>query len=222
MKYYIISILITILMVTTGVQQIQQVQSQTEVVTETKNKNMLQSVSKQNVTMCNAEIEPIPDPIDPDIIKVQQITGWDLEISTYFIEEANARNVSIFEEALPIVAVETGHTYRFDLTNKNTNGTHDGGAFQINGSTYTYIIKQLKAEGREFDYNNRLDPKLNIASGMYWISYLKGNHQLENHKLFTSYNRGVAGAKQYASRCGTYETRYSREVIRIKNELIKQ
>jgi hypothetical protein len=44
---------------------------------------------------------------------------------------------------------------------------------------------------------------------------------LEEHSLFTSYNRGVAGAKQYVSRAGTYETRYSREVMRIRTELIK-
>lgn len=209
---YIISFLLIIFMVILGVNQ---VNSQLE--TNNQNKKI---IVDEKVKACNNIEEP--EQINPDIQKVQEITGWSEEIATYFVEQANGRGVKIFHEALPIANIESGGTYRFDAAHINSNGTVDGGLFQINDITYLGIKKQLKLEGWQFDSWDRSDPYFNITAGMYWISYLKNAHQLEYHALFSSYNRGVHGAKQYASRCGTYETRYSREVIRIKNELIKQ
>lgn len=208
MEKYIIAILIVVLLTTTGVYQ-----AKSNLIETQNNKNEIQQTIKLK--------PPEPEPINPDILKVQQITNWDLEIATYFVEEANARNVNIFEEALPIAHIETGGTYRFNASNTNTNGSTDGGLFQLNSITYKEIVKQLKAQGREFDSWDRNDPYVNIAGGIYWIAYLKDKHNLEDEALFTSYNRGVHGAKQYASRSGTYETRYSREVMRIRTELIK-
>jgi hypothetical protein len=220
---YIISITIITLFVTIGVNQVQtQLNQQLE--TDYKNKMQLTNIIEQTQpinTILAFDIQQEPEPINPDILKVQEITNWDIEIATYFVEEANVRNVDIFQEALPIAHIETGGTYRFNASNTNTNGSTDGGLFQLNSITYKEIVKQLKAQGREFDSWDRNDPYVNIAGGIYWIAYLKDKHNLEDEALFTSYNRGVHGAKQYASRSGTYETRYSREVIRIRTELIK-
>ena len=202
MKKYILAILMVILIVISGVHKIQ---SQTE-----------ENQYKTHNINIDQPIQPIR-PTNFDIIKVQQITGWPLEISTYFVSEANKRNVKIFEEALPIASIESGNTYKFQKIHLNTNGSTDGGLFQINDVTYRGIVKQFKAEGREFKSWDRTNPEFNISSGMYWIAYLKDNHQLEGHKLFTSYNRGVMGAKKYASRCGSYETDYSRKVYLIRN-----
>lgn len=208
MEKYIIAILIVVLLTTTGVYQVRS----NPIEVQNKDTEIQQTIKLK---------PPEPEPINPDILKVQRITNWDLEIATYFVEEANARNVDIFQEALPIAHIETGGTYRFNASNTNTNGSTDGGLFQLNSITYKEIVKQLKAQGREFDSWDRNDPYVNIAGGIYWIAYLKDKHNLEDEALFTSYNRGVHGAKQYASRSGTYETRYSREVMRIRTELIK-
>jgi len=215
MRKYIIVILSLILIVATGVYQVQQVQPQTE----TQNKNIIQNTTKENIAMC-AVIPELINPNVQNVQKIQAITGWPEELVIYFINEANSRQVKIYEEVLPLIHIESGGTYKFDLIHKNTNGTCDYGVFQINENTYIHIIKQLKAEGREFESWDKLNPRLNIACGVYWISYLKNNHKLDNHALYSSYNRGVYGAKQYASRNGTYETRYSREVVRVKNELL--
>ena len=157
--------------------------------------------------------------INPDYIKVSEITGWDEKIVKYFVDEAEYRGVSVFEEALPIISIETGNTYRFDLVNNNTNGTSDIGTFQINDITYPYIVKSLKNEGREFDSWCRFDPQFNIAAGVFWLSHLKNYYNLEDEVLFTSYNRGVMGAKNYASRNGTYVTNYSKTVKSISDDL---
>jgi len=170
---------------------------------------------KQKIITCNTI--PIVEQIDPDIIKLSIITNWPIETSTYFISEANKRGVSVFNEALPIVAIETGHTYRFDLIHYNVNKTTDQGLFQINDILYPTIVKCLKEESREFDSWSRLNPEFNIAAGMFWIAYLKNEHQLEGHKLFSSYNKGIVGAKKHASRSGNYETEYSRKVYVIRN-----
>lgn len=47
----------------------------------------------------------------PDYVQVSQITKWNLEISKYFVSEAKLRGVSVWEEALPIISVETNGTY---------------------------------------------------------------------------------------------------------------
>lgn len=100
----------------------------------------------------------------------------------------------------------------------NTNGTSDKGIFQINDITYKHTVEQLKAEGRQFDSWSRLNPEFNIAAGMYLIGHLKNKYDLEGHKLFTSYNQGVTGARAYASRSGSYQSRYSKEVESVKEK----
>lgn len=206
MKKYVITLLLVALMVTIGSCQVQsQIQTQ-----------------NINIVKQKPELQVKPQPIDPDIAKVQQITNWDLETSTYFVEQAKGRGVKVFDEALPIACIESGGTYRFDAIHTNKDGSIDGGLFQLNDITYKEIKKQLEVEGWEFESWERTDPKFNISAAMYWIYYLKNTHQLDEHQLFSSYNRGVYGASIYASRCGTYETEYSREVIRIRNELLKQ
>jgi len=156
----------------------------------------------------------------PDYQKVMKVTNWNKEISKYFISEAKSRNVLVFDEALPIIGVETGGTYDFDLVYCNDNGTYDKGVFQINDITHKDIINKLRIEGRKFDDWSRLNPRYNISAGLYWLAYLK-SEGLENECLFTSYNKGITGAKNYASRNGTYISRYSRDVIKARNEINK-
>jgi len=163
-----------------------------------------QSINKNISIQQNSQIKP-------DYMKIMQITNWNEEISKYFINEANNRNVSIFNEALPIINVETGGTYNLNLIHYNTNSTKDIGAFQINDLAYKDIVKGLKEEGRKFDSWDRKNHKFNISAGLYWLEYLK-NKGFEDSKLFTSYNRGINGAKMFASRNGTYSSRYSRNV----------
>jgi len=173
-----------------------------------------QSIENNTTQKQQIEIEPAIY----DCQKVAEITGWDLEISKYFVSEAENRGVLIFDEALPIISKETGSTYDFNLVHYNTNGTKDVGIFQINDITKQDIVRLLEVEGREFDSWSRLNPEFNISGGLYWMSYLKGKG-LKNNALFTSYNRGINGAKNYASRNGTYVSRYSRDVIKARNEI---
>jgi len=155
-----------------------------------------------------------------DYQKVMKVTNWNKEISKYFISEAKSRNVLVFDEALPIINIETGGTYDFDLIHYNTNKTYDKGVFQINDITHKDIINKLKIEGKKFDDWSRLNPRYNISAGLYWLGYLK-SEELGDHSLFTSYNYGINGAKNYASRNGTYISRYSRDVIKARNEINK-
>lgn len=186
------------------------------------NNNQTNNITANNNSMSEFHMLQYSEikPVNPDYNKVKEITGWDIDLVVYFVDEAEYRGVSIFEEALPILAVETGNTYRFDLISINDDGTVNRGAFQINGMTYSYIIEQLKLEGRKFDTWDRLNPELNITAGLYWIAYLKNEHNLREDSLFTSYNRGVGGARGYAKRNNTYETNYSKKAQSVKNELL--
>jgi len=155
-----------------------------------------------------------------DYQKVMKVTNWNEEISKYLIIEAENRNVSVFDEVLPIINVETHSTYDFSLIHCNTNRTYDKGIFQINDVTYPDIVKMLKLEGRKFNNWSRLNPKFNISAGICLISYLKSKG-MEGEILYTSYNRGIFGAKNYAKRNGTYSSRYSRDVIKARSEINK-
>jgi hypothetical protein len=154
--------------------------------------------------------------IDPECAKVIKITGWNLDTAEYFVFEARVRKVSVFEEILPIISVETGNKYDFNLIHHNEDGTSDYGAFQINDVTYDFIIKQLKEESREFDSWDKLNPELNIAVGMYWVSHLKNNYGLKNDHLFTAYNMGVTGAMVFVNRNGNYRSGYAQKVETVK------
>jgi hypothetical protein len=172
-------------------------------------KNINDTHTIEQESFITEEIQQHQEAVD----KVISITGWDESIAELFIQEAKLRDISVFEEALPIVAVETGKTYKSDMININANETTDQGLFQINDITMIDIIPVLKAERREFDNWDRLNPEFNIVAGMYYLSYLKNTYDLEWHQLFTSYNRGVKGGMKYADRNGTYESSYSRAVV---------
>jgi len=155
-----------------------------------------------------------------DYQKVMKVTKWNEEISKYFISEAENRGVSIFDEALPIISKETNNTYNFNLVHHNANGTYDKGAFQINDLPYQEIVKILKSDDKQFDLWSRLNPEFNLSAGLCWLNYLKSKG-LKDHSLFTSYNYGINGAKNYASRNGTYVSRYSRDIIKARSEINK-
>lgn len=178
-------------------------------------------IKLDNLIVTNIEKEHNSEEVvDPDYLKVAEITGWDIELATYFVTECRWRGVSVFEEALPISFVES--SYRFDAINHNSNGTSDFGLFQINQINHKFLVDKLKEEQYMFDDWNFLDPHLNIAAGVYYISYIKDKYNIsDNTKLYSVYNRGYAGAKQYASRNGTYVTSYSQKVNAVKKELIK-
>ena len=152
--------------------------------------------------------------------KIKEITGWQNDdIIELFVSEAKDRDISIFDEALPIAAVETGETYRFDVVNYNNNGTVDKGLFQINDVTKPYIIDILNYEGIYFDNYSRFNPKFNIIGGLAWIEHLKEEHSLDGHALFSSYNRGIGGANQYYNINNTYKTNYSRNVKEVSKNI---
>ena len=156
-------------------------------------------------------------PVDPDILKVMEITNWDEDIATYFVTEARWRGVSVFAEALPIAYIES--RYKFDVINHNKNGTKDYGLFQINTVNHNFLMDKLNEEEYFFDSYDMLDPYLNIVAGIYYIAYLKNQYNIGGHRLFSTYNRGYVGANQYASRNGTYVTAYSKRVKEIKKQL---
>lgn len=181
------------------------------------NGSQLVNDSNENVRESNLNV---PEPVYKDYHRVAQITGWDIEIAKYFVSEAEYRGVDVFEKALPIIYVETQEKpFSFDLINYNSNGTTDEGLFQINTITNKEIVKYLKAENREFNPWNRLEPYYNIAAGLFWLGYLQNTYGLEGDSLFTCYNMGVAGGNYYASRNGTYESGYSRKVAKAKRIL---
>lgn len=66
------------------------------------------------------------------------------------------------------------------------------------------------------DVNNK---RSNITLGVYYIKFIMDNHGLESlsenaHQVLTIYNRGSSGAKNYYESCGTYESAYSKKILR--------
>jgi len=74
MKKYIIVILLVILIVTVGISRVQQ--NQTETQNKNKVQNKLQSVTKENVTMCATIPKPELELINPEAIKKEENNNY--------------------------------------------------------------------------------------------------------------------------------------------------
>lgn len=118
------------------------------------------------------------------------------------------------------VWTESGFNIYAENFNRDENGTIisvDRGLMQINSSTAPMIAKKLNIpyeEGMEFD------PDTNVRMGAYYLSYLKETLKTDDlHQIFTSYQRGIQGAKDYFNTYKTYETEHSRKVVDRITEL---
>ena len=90
----------------------------------------------------------------------------------------------------------------------------DRGYMQIIPGTEKWLVKTYGEElGITFDPSNIFEADYNIPLAVKYLSVLKKEFGVET-KMLTAYNRGNYGMKKWFEAHGTYETAYSRVVLK--------
>ena len=114
------------------------------------------------------------------------------------------------QPSLVMGVIEVESNFQQELLHANTNGTVDKGLMQLNESTYPWLAKKV---GLNYKKGMELNIHSNIEMGIYYLSYLQ-NLNSNPHFVLTAYNRGPGGAQKWYEWYGTYETTYSRVVMK--------
>lgn len=89
--------------------------------------------------------------------------------------------------------------------------TNDYGLMQINKINHSWLQEELGVD-------NMLDPKQNVEAGTYILQDLLKKYNYDEHAALMSYNMGESTAKRLWAR-GIYSSKYSREIVSIKESL---
>lgn len=131
-------------------------------------------------------------------------TEYDVNLSSdlqkYVHEMSNKYSMKI-ELILAVMEVESN--FRTDVVSK----TNDYGIMQINKVNHGWLMEK-------FGFNDILDPKNNIESGVYILSELYHKYDEDPHKALMAYNYGEGGAKKRWNK-GIYTSAYSRKVVSL-------
>ncbi len=105
--------------------------------------------------------------------------------------------------------------------NRTLVGTsNDRGYMQIIPNTEKWIATEY---GKELNltYNPKtiFDPSYNIGLGVKYLSILDRLYD-DDHKMLTSYNRGIGGMRKYHKKYGTYKTIYSKVILEREKKYV--
>ena len=95
------------------------------------------------------------------------------------------------------------------------------GILQIIPSTWKYLYENIQNDYPELAKtieNNPLDMQSNITLSLYYIKSIQDDYGCDSlsmnaHKVLTTYNRGVGGARKYYQLHNTYVSDYSTEIL---------
>ncbi|MBN2795417.1 MAG: transglycosylase SLT domain-containing protein [Clostridia bacterium] len=100
--------------------------------------------------------------------------------------------------------------------------SQDRGYMQIIPGTEKWLAKAYGEElGLTYNPENIFDPEYNIALAVKYLSVLDEQYKGNVTKMLTSYNRGDAGLKSWYEEHGTYETAYSRVVLKREKKYLE-
>lgn len=112
-----------------------------------------------------------------------------------------------------IVTAVIGNETNVNLTINNANGTEDRGLMQINTRTAPWLAKMI---GKEYEDGMEYNKAVNIEMGYAYLNYLWNQHT-DEHYVLTAYHMGPGGAENLKSATGSYESSYSRTVLKRIN-----
>jgi len=151
--------------------------------------------------------DEIPEPVDPRLAQIIEATPLD---------EATAQIVLDYTDRYDLrLAMVLGLMDLESNFNQYLVGTsQDRGFMQIIPGTEKWLAEDFGEElGLTYDTTRIFDADYNIPLGIKYLSLLKKQYGNETQML-TSYNRGDYGMKKWFNANGTYETAYSRVVLK--------
>lgn len=182
-----------------------------ELLSEVKNKqkilNQLKRLQKYiNIDMSN------------DLSKVQEIEkSTPLNFETSAIIAAYSKKFNIKPSLILAVIKLESNFNKFEVGSHN-----DRGYMQIIPSTEKWLAQKYGYKlGLKYDPERIFEPEYNIGLGVIYLSVLKESYGENYDRILSEYNRGPYNLKAYYGKHKTYETSYSRGVLRREKKFLK-
>lgn len=151
--------------------------------------------------------EEIPEPEDERLQMIVDHTPLDSKAGEIILEYADAYGLRV-SLILGLIDLESNFNPYLVGTSQ------DRGYMQIIPGTEKWLAEAYGEElGLTYDTTRIFDANYNIPLGMRYLSLLKDQYGNETQML-TSYNRGDYGMEKWYQEHGTYETTYSRVVLK--------
>ena len=151
--------------------------------------------------------EVIPEPIDPRLMQIVEATPLDKETAGIILEYADRFDLRV-AFILGVIDLESNFNQYLVGTSQ------DRGYMQIIPGTEKWLAEAYGEElGLTYNTSRIFDENYNLPLGMKYFSVLKESYGDET-KMLTAYNRGDYGMEKWYEAKGTYETTYSRVVLK--------
>lgn len=93
--------------------------------------------------------------------------------------------------------------------------SQDRGYMQIIPGTEKWLAYRYGYRlGVSYDVSRIFEPEYNFALGLIYLNHLQRVHGNDYHKILSEYNRGPYNLKKYYNKHNTYQTSYSRLVLK--------
>ncbi|MCG8485728.1 MAG: transglycosylase SLT domain-containing protein [Clostridia bacterium] len=146
---------------------------------------------------------------DMQLIKnIESNTPLDFDTSCIIISYARKFNI---KPSLILAMIDLESNF-----NQFSVGTHeDRGYLQIIPPTEKWLIEEFGEElDMEYDPERIFEPEYNIGLGTAYISLLSSAYGDNINRILSEYNRGPYNLKKFYEKHKTYETSYSRSILK--------
>lgn len=143
-----------------------------------------------------------------DAIQIHEETPLSFESSLYLAYYCEEYEVS---QALVLSIIEVESRFDQHAVGKSK----DRGYMQIIPSTEKWLARSYGKElGLSYDPQQIFDPEYNLGLAIRYISDLESKYGKNAHRVLSEYNRGSVRLANYFRDNQTYQTSYSRSIIR--------
>lgn len=178
---------------------------------EKRNLEMESLLGKAQATLeSRSEIESLSSEDQERIRKIMEMTPLDEQSAIAVVKYSRLLDI---DPSLILSMIEKESTFnRYQVGNND-----DRGYMQIIPGTEKALAGKYGSEyGLDYDPDRIFEPDYNIGLAAIYIDTLRDSYGEDYDKILTAYNRGKGGLKKYYSTYNTYESSYSREIL--KNE----
>lgn len=152
--------------------------------------------------------------IDTKSQLIVDLTPLDYETATIVMKYANEYN---FEPSFILGMMDLESNFNQYLVG----GSQDRGYMQIIPGTEKWLATDYGEElGLVYNPANIFDAEYNIALSVKYLDVLRQEFGLNYTKMLTAYNRGTGGMHKWYREHGTYETAYSRVILKRAQKYI--
>lgn len=187
-----------------------------------EDESQIMVISSETVKPAFDEIEAIEDyfaqkiveeeraqaDINERITRITELTPLDDETASIVIEYADRYNL---EASLILGMMDLESNFRQYLV-----GTSDDrGYMQIIPGTEKWLATAYGKElGLVYDTSQIFEPEYNIPLAVKYLALLEVEFEGNRTMMLTAYNRGTGGMRKWYRNHGTYETAYSRVILK--------